>query len=98
MFFNRSTNVSSKGETVDVLKQTTENTSEELSSAYQSLIIKLFFGMSLTSPPIILVKAHQIKEQSSWCCLAINGIKKFDFDKPLIKNHENFRSISNAAY
>ena len=51
-FINRSTNVSSKFETIDALKQNTENASEELSLAYQFPNIKVFFGLFLFSPLI----------------------------------------------
>ena len=59
------------------MKQTTENTSEELSSACRFLNFKVFFGLTQFSPPIIHIKAHQNKQHaaSSWFWIAFNGNK-----------------------
>ena len=59
-----STNASSKHETADALKQTTENASEELSSAIHIPNFNVFFGFILNSPPIFHIKAHQVVEQT----------------------------------
>jgi len=59
--FKEFTDVSSKLEIVDALKQNTENASEELSSAIQFSKIKVFSGLFLKSPVFFRIKAHQKK-------------------------------------
>ena len=59
-----STDVSSKLESVGVLKQNTENASEELSSRMQFSKIKMFSGLFLKSPVFFHIKAHQNKEHT----------------------------------
>ena len=63
-FIKRSTNASSKLETVDVLKQNNGNASKELPSAIEFSNFNVFFGLFLNSPPIFRIKAHQTKEQT----------------------------------
>ena len=66
--FKEFTDVSSKLEIVDALKQNTENASEELSSAIQFSKIKVFSGLFLKSPVFFRIKCHQNKEHTWISC------------------------------
>ena len=91
-----STNTSSKIETVDALKQRSENASVQLSSAIHFSNFNVFPDQFLNSLLIFLIKAHQTTDQT-WitsCCGAISGMK---IEKGLASRNHKSRAMKTPA-